>query len=222
MRNLLKIRYFIVVILFFTAVFYAHQVLKNFLKSSYFSVKNVKLTGIINSDRKKLDNFCKTIIGKNIFEINSETAKRMSDEWIKQVVIKKIYPSDIEVYVYEKLSIFEFIRDGKQYHFLSDGSMTPSKGKNATVVVKGKYWQQNLSDFQKFIHEKTIKSSEKIVLMDSYILASLNGVQIKIPYEYEKYALASKYIDGIMKRYKSLKTIDLRVKNRIYADGVKI
>lgn len=178
--------------------------------------------GVINSDVKKLDKFCKKMIGKNIFEINSETAGQISDGWIKQVVIKKLYPADIEVYVYEKLSVFEFIKDGKQYHFLSDNSIISSKRKDALITVNGRYWQKNLMDFEKFIHEKNIQSAEKIVLKDSYISVSLNGVQIKVPYEYEKYQVSSKYIDGVMKRYKSLKNIDLRIKNRIYADGVKI
>lgn len=222
MRRLFKIRYLIILLSFFTIIFYTHKGLKSFLVSDYFNIKNVKLTGVINSDVKKLDNFCKRMIGKNIFEINSETAEQISDEWIKRVVIKKLYPADIEVYVYEKLSVFEFIKDGKQYHFLSDNSIISSKRKDALITVDGRYWQKNLVDFQKFIQEKIMQSAEKIVLKDTYISVSLNGVQIKVPYEYERYQFSSKYIDGIMKRYKSLKAIDLRIKNRIYVSGVKI
>lgn len=222
MRKFLKIRYLIVFALFFTAVFYAHKGVSNLLKSSYFNVKNVTLNGLINADSKKVDKFCKNMIGKNIFEINLETAEQISDEWIRQVIIKKIYPSDIEVYVYEKVSVFEFIKGRRQYHYLSDNSLANSKKTDAGIFVTTKYWKENLKHFQKFAKEEIITSADRIELKDSYISVSKNGTEMKIPYDFEIYSTALKYIKSVLGRYKSVKYIDLRIKNRIYADGVKI
>jgi len=204
-------------------LYYSNKIISEFLNSPYFEVKSVNLIGVLNADIKRMGSVSKKMLGKNIFQINEDDySSFFNDEWIEKVEIIKSYPSKIKLVVYEKKPLFDFNIGGVVYSYLSDGSYLKSKNQNTKIFIYGSYWKENLKRFKSFYDNNYLSKMEKIELMDSYIKMTNGDIVIKSGYNAGSFAKSMERVDGILKRYKKVNYVDLRVENRIYVDGVRL
>lgn len=213
------------VLLLFMASFlyYSNRVISDFLNSPYFEVKSVNLIGVVNSDMKRMDSVSKKMLGKNIFQVTEDDySSFFNDKWVEKVEIVKNYPAKIKIVVYEKKPLFEFNKGGVVYSYLSDGSYLKAKNQNTKILVYGNYWKENLKRFKSFYDSNYLSKMERIELMDSYIKMTYGDIVIKSSYDPESFAKSVAKLDSILKRYKKINYVDLRIKDRIYVDGVRL
>ncbi|MCB4205268.1 hypothetical protein LF845_09895 [Deferribacterales bacterium Es71-Z0220] len=214
---------FVLILIMAFLLYYSNRVISEFLNSPYFEVKSVNLIGVLNADIKKMDSVSKKILGKNIFQVNeSDYSHFFNDEWVEKVEIIKSYPSKIKLVVYEKKPLFDFNKGGVVYSYLSDDSYLKAKKQESKIIVYGNYWKDNLKKFKSFYDNNYLSKMEKIELMDSYIKMTDGEIIIKAGYDGGSFVKSAERLNNILKRYKKVNYVDLRIKNRIYVDGVRL
>lgn len=223
MKIIRGFKVFLLISIMAVLLFYINAEVREFLRSPYFYVKNVKIIGVSNADINKLDKFSKKIIGKNIFKIKSDVyGEKFNDSWIERIEIIRNYPSTVILNIYEKKPLFNFVKDGVVYSYLNDGSYLKARTNISNISVEGKFWQSNLNKFSSFIDSKYLKTFEKIEIYDSYILMKGKDVLYKCGFNADTFEDAMKRMDLILKRYKKVNYVDLRIDKRIYVDGVRL
>jgi cell division septal protein FtsQ len=214
---------FVLILIMAFLLYYSNRVISEFLNSPYFEVKSVNLIGVLNADISRMDSVSKKMLGKNIFKINeNDYSPFFNDEWIEKVEIIKNYPSKIKLVVYEKKPLFNFNKGGVIYSYLSDDSYLKAKNQESKIIVYGNYWKENLKKFKSFYDNNYLSKMEKIELMDSYIKMTDGEIIIKAGYDGGSFVKSAERLNNILKRYKKVNYVDLRIKNRIYVDGVRL
>ncbi len=139
-----KKSFFLWVLLFIFLTTYNFDFTAN-IENSIFSIREIELTGIKNSDENKIKKKLDEFKGKNIILISTKKLKETIKDFdfIREIKIKKIYPEKIKVEINELKPLAIFTNDNQMYLLLEAGkiieykevsdsdSLTPVYGKGA-------------------------------------------------------------------------------------------
>ncbi len=218
-KNFAKITIFLILVAtFFVGANFIINKIKN---SEYFVIKSIRINGVYNSDKKKIDKEIKKFIGKNIFKINFNKPFYIDDKWVEKIRISRNLPDKLVINIFEKKSSFIFKQAGRCYHYIIGGDKIRTSCKKYDVLVSGRVDSESLDKFAK-IYSKYLKNQNaKITLYPSYFKIVNNNFLIKTPYDEKTFATNKYYFENaIEKRYSEIEYVDLRVKGKIYVSGV--
>jgi len=87
---------------FLVAVFFGIQ---GFLSSSYFEIKEIRWSGVKQIDAKELDQQFHFVLGKNLVHISIADihSALLGNRWVKEAVVRKVFPSRVEVALTERI-----------------------------------------------------------------------------------------------------------------------
>jgi len=142
-----KKSFFLWVLLFIFLTTYNFDFTAN-IENSIFSIREIELTGIKNSDENKIKKKLDEFKGKNIILISTKKLKETIKDFdfIREIKIKKIYPEKIKVEINELKPLAIFMNDNQRYLLLEAGkiikykevsdsdSLTPVYGKGAEKI----------------------------------------------------------------------------------------
>ncbi len=211
--------FFIIVVALASIYPYVKRVILN---STYFNVSEINIIGVINGDRERLNGIVEKQLGVNLFKFNINNEKIVQDKWIERVEVKKIWPSTVNIIVYETKGIFGYKEGNKCFIYTYSHSSIPVKcsDRNIKVYVAGDLKGFFMDRFAEIYDEAAFEDFDKIVLRNSYFTIDRGNVIIKGGYDPFSFVRAYNYVNFISERYSSLEYLDLRVPGRIYAKGV--
>lgn len=79
--------------------------LQGFLSSSYFQIKEIRWSGVKQIDSKELDQQFKFVLGQNLVHLSIADihSALIKNRWVKEAVVRKVFPSRIEVALIERV-----------------------------------------------------------------------------------------------------------------------
>ena len=112
-------------------------------KISIFLIENINIEGNINVNTADLKNKLKEFYGKSLIFLNRKELSQIASEFvfIKEIKIKKIYPSTINILVKENEPLAILIENEKKILLLEMGNTTTNyiiKNEENLPIVKGK------------------------------------------------------------------------------------
>ncbi len=209
-------------IIFFASLFVvgSNYVVNKIKNSNYFTVKTVVCKGVVNANQAEVDKVVNKFIGKNIFSINEKTRVLIDDIWIRKAIISKKFPNKLIVKIYEKKPLFVFKKRGRCYQYISGGDMIRISCKKRKINIYDLADNDILNDFSYIFQKNNINFGE-IKLHRSYFEIKNKDLSFLCPYNDGVFKRNfDVFQKAIRKRYKQIKYVDLRVKGKIYVDGV--
>ncbi len=195
----------------------------NFI-TNFFSVKEINIFGVSNSNKKELEKKLQKIIGKNIFFLNQKNLESLyiNMDFISSLKVKKIYPNKVNIYVKEDIPIGIFINsNGEKYLLLENKKKVKKENliNDKLPEVIGQKAPENFSDFYKNIEKtkfdfNTVKNFSYFEVGRWDILLK-NDKLIRLP--------PDNYVKSIIKflviheknAFQEFKLFDFRIKNEL-------
>ena len=195
----------------------------NFI-TNFFSIKEINIFGISNSNKKELEKKLQKIIGKNIFFLNQKNLESLyiNMDFINSLKVKKIYPNKVNIFVKEDIPIGIFINNNGEKYLLLENK---KKVKKENLIneklpeVIGQKAPENFSDFYKNIEKtkfdfNTVKNFSYFEVGRWDILLK-NDKLIRLP--------PDNYVKSIIKfleiheknAFQEFKLFDFRIKNEL-------
>ena len=142
-----KKSFFLWVLLFIFLTTYNFDFTAN-IENSIFSIREIELTGIKNSDENKIKKKLDEFKGKNIILISTKKLKETIKDFdfIREIKIKKIYPEKIKVEINELKPLAIFMNDNQRYLLLEAGKIIEYKevsDRDSLTLVYGKGAEKN-------------------------------------------------------------------------------
>jgi len=142
-----KKSFFLWVLLFIFLTTYNFDFTAN-IENSIFSIREIELTGIKNSDENKIKKKLDEFKGKNIILISTKKLKETIKDFdfIREIKIKKIYPEKIKVEINELKPLAIFTNDNQMYLLLEAGKIIEYKevsDRDSLTLVYGKGAEKN-------------------------------------------------------------------------------
>jgi cell division protein FtsQ len=142
-----KKSFFLWVLLFIFLTTYNFDFTAN-IENSIFSIREIELTGIKNSDENKIKKKLDEFKGKNIILISTKKLKETIKDFdfIREIKIKKIYPEKIKVEINELKPLAIFTNDNQRYLLLEAGKIIEYKevsDSDSLTLVYGKGAEKN-------------------------------------------------------------------------------
>jgi cell division protein FtsQ len=96
---------------------------RGFLSSSYFQIKEIKWAGVKQIDEKELNRQFQFVLGRNLFllSIADIHTALLSNRWVKEVVVSKVYPGRVDVTLTERVPAAVEIDPASNRMVLRDG-----------------------------------------------------------------------------------------------------
>lgn len=195
----------------------------NFI-TNFFSVKEINIFGVSNSNKKELEKKLQKIIGKNIFFLNQKNLESLyiNMDFISSLKVKKIYPNKVNIYVKEDIPIGIFTNsNGEKYLLLENKKKVKKENliNDKLPEVIGQKAPENFSDFYKNIEKtkfdfNTVKNFSYFEVGRWDILLK-NDKLIRLP--------PDNYVKSIIKfleiheknAFQEFKLFDFRIKNEL-------
>ena len=195
----------------------------NFI-TNFFSVKEINIFGVSNSNKKELEKKLQKIIGKNIFFLNQKNLESLyiNMDFINSLKVKKIYPNKVNIYVKEDIPIGIFTNsNGEKYLLLENKKKVKKENliNDKLPEVIGQKAPENFSDFYKNIEKtkfdfNTVKNFSYFEVGRWDILLK-NDKLIRLP--------PDNYVKSIIKfleiheknAFQEFKLFDFRIKNEL-------
>ncbi|PPR76986.1 MAG: Cell division protein FtsQ [Alphaproteobacteria bacterium MarineAlpha2_Bin1] len=124
-----------------TSYIFIQNSINEFSKKIGLSIKNVQVTGLINSDRNSIENITKVIYGDATIFTDIGNIKQSLEkiDWIDIVEVKRVYPDKITINVREKSPFALWQNENELYLISNDGSVITKRNinnyKNFPLVV---------------------------------------------------------------------------------------
>ena len=195
----------------------------NFI-TNFFSIKEINIFGISNSNKNELEKKLQKIIGKNIFFLNQKNLESLyiNMDFISSLKVKKIYPNKVNIYVKEDIPIGIFTNsNGEKYLLLENKKKVKKENliNDKLPEVIGQKAPENFSDFYKNIEKtkfdfNTVKNFSYFEVGRWDILLK-NDKLIRLP--------PDNYVKSIIKfleiheknAFQEFKLFDFRIKNEL-------
>jgi len=93
-------------------------------KISFFLIKKINVEGLLNVNSYDLESALEEFYGKNLIFLNREKFNEIGSKFsfIKEIKIKKIYPSTLNIIVKENKPLGIFIEKDKKILLLENGN----------------------------------------------------------------------------------------------------
>jgi len=220
-----KKNFFLWVLLFIFLTTYSFDFSKN-IKNLPFSIKNIEIYGVKNSDKNKIQKKLDQFKGRSIVLIDR---RRLRDtikdfEFVKELKVKKIYPDTIKVTVTESFPIAVFIDEDKKKYVLTDSGEIIKNNDgaerfNALPSVYGKDAEKNF-----YIFYRRLKSTDfRMKLIEQFNYFGINRWDIILKND-KTIKLPNKNYENSIKKFlsiydkenfKNFKIFDFRIKGQL-------
>lgn len=190
----------------------------------FFSIKEIEIEGIKNSNKEELQTRLEKIIKKNIIFLGQKDLKEVARniDFINSLEVKKLYPNKLKIKVIEDLPIGIYLNDNGQKHLILENNKIIKNHNYEFKDLPNVYGEGALEKFYNFyLSLKKTGLNSKIIKQINYYdinrwdILLTNGKLIKLPTEnYEKSVL--KFLEIHEKvSFKKFKIFDFRIKNEL-------
>ena len=190
----------------------------------FFSIKEIEIEGIKNSNKEELQTRLEKIIKKNIIFLGQKDLKEVARniDFINSLEVKKLYPNKLKIKVIEDLPIGIYLNDNGQKHLILENNKIIKNHNYEFKDLPNVYGEGALEKFYNFyLSLKKTGLNLKIIKQINYYdinrwdVLLTNGKLIKLPTEnYEKSVL--KFLEIHEKvSFKKFKIFDFRIKNEL-------
>ena len=189
--------------------------------SKYFLVKTVNVQGVIRTDRAKVDAFARSLAGKNMFDLDENRLHRIDDIWVEKIKIKKIFPDTLKVTIFEERPIAA-VRMGKEcYIAAASGTLVPDKCTGGETVMYRGTDKEQLVSFLKIYDKTPEMHGSRALLKPMHFELVVDGVLYKCGYDESVTDMFRIYNSRISGKYARVDYVDMRLRGKIYVNGVK-
>ena len=223
MRNkpILKGIFLLTLIMFMCAGIYT--IVKRIGSMDIFTVKSVEIRGVVNSDRKKLDQLGQKLIGLNIFNADVEQFLYTQDPWVQKITASRVLPDGINIKVYEEKSLFAFRDKTNQcYVFTMSKKQINTNCENVKIFAEKKMTDEQALAFADLLNENPFLKNTDIVLMDYSFTVKIGNDLIYCPYDKkifnENFTI---FVSSIKKLYTKIEYVDITIDKRIFVKGAR-
>ena len=193
-------------------------------KISIFSIKNIYIEGNINVNKEDLKNKLNKFYGKSLIFLNRKELRKIASEFvfIKEIKIKKIYPSTINILVKENKPLAMFIENEKKILLLEMGITTKNyiiKNKESLPIVKGngaeKKFYKLYETLERLNFQMDLINEINYFAIDRWDILLKNGKLLKLPTERIESSV-KKFISIYDKdNFKNFKIFDFRINGQL-------
>ena len=137
-----------------------------FIKSDFFSVNNIKITGNKNLNKSYIKNLSETQLGKNIFtyDIKQIQSNIENSPYISKVSVKRSIPNSLEIKIEEK-DIFCVLNNKDYYCYIDNDLKYIAKIKEEDIKKEDLVVKMNFSVKDKKIVYESKKDREDLRLL---------------------------------------------------------
>ncbi len=211
----------LIFILFFMCVG-AFAVSEKFMTMEIFTVSNVEVKGVDNSNRRDLILLGNSLVGMNIFDANIGVMAQINDPWVQKLVASRQLPNEIQLVVYEEIPQFKYKYDKSCYTYVKSGKVLKSSCDGVNIVAKSHINRVNAERFKEILDKNEFLSNTNIILKPNMFEVRYGDETIYSPYNNDLFVKNYDiYTNVLKKRYKTIDYADLTVDERIYVKGVR-
>ncbi len=214
--------YLYIFIFLFLSTSYNLNLSKNFNQIGL--IKSIDIIGLSKKEEILIKEELKTYLNSNVFLLNKDLILKSLNQFnfLEKIIVKKIFPSKLEVNLKKTKFLGTTIIDGRKYYIGSNGMFTKSdqiNNENNLPLVFGNFQINDFLELQNNLKKQNINLNQ----IDKYFfyknkrwdLQINGGLLLKLP---------SKDLNNSLKIYKklienndlhSIKIIDLRMSNQI-------
>lgn len=211
---------------FFLLLFLGSINNKDLINNQFFKIKNLNINGASLNEQSKLMTKLNVIKNENIFFLSKKKITNIlnSNNLVETFLVKKSYPSDLNIKIKKTSFLANINLDGKNFIIGSNKKLIESQFDNQNLpVVLG---EPSISDFFK-LKDDIQKSSlnyydiKKFNFFKSkrWDLELVNGVLIKLPINNNIETLNNFIEIAKLSKFNNVKTFDMRIKNQVIVDG---
>lgn len=198
---------------------------KDLINNQFFKIKNLNINGASLNEQSKLMTKLNVIKNENIFFLSKKKITNIlnSNNLVETFLVKKSYPSDLNIRIKKTSFLANINLDGKNFIIGSNKKLIMSQFDNQNLpVVLG---EPSISDFFK-LKDDIQKSSlnyndiKKFNFFKSkrWDLELVNGVLIKLPINNNIETLNNFIEIAKLSKFNNVKTFDMRIKNQVIVD----
>ena len=193
-------------------------------KISIFLIENINIEGNINVNTADLKNKLKEFYGKSLIFLNRKELSQIASEFvfIKEIKIKKIYPSTINILIKENEPLAILIENEKKTLLLEMGNTTTNyiiNNKKSLPIVNGKGAKKNFyklyETLKKVNFQMDLINEINYFAIDRWDILLKNGKLLKLPTERLESSV-KKFISIYDKdNFKNFKIFDFRINGQL-------
>ena len=193
-------------------------------KISIFSIENINIEGNINVNKFDLKSKLNEFYGKSLIFLNRKELSKIASEFvfIKEIKIKKIYPSTINILVKENKPLAMFIENEKKILLLEMGNTTTNyiiKNKESLPIVRGKGAEIKFYKLYETLERVNFRmdliSEINYFAIDRWDILLKNGKLLRLPTERIESSV-EKFISIYDKdNFKNFKIFDFRINGQL-------
>ena len=161
-------------------------------KISIFLIENINIEGNVNVNTADLKNKLKEFYGKSLIFLNRKELSQIASEFvfIKEIKIKKIYPSTINILIKENEPLAILIENEKKTLLLEMGNTTTNyiiNNKESLPIVKGRGAEKKFYKLYKTLKRVNFQmdliNEINYFAIDRWDILLKNGKLLKLPTE---------------------------------------
>ena len=193
-------------------------------KISIFLIKNINIEGNINVNTADLKNKLNEFYGKSLIFLNRKELSQIASEFvfIKEIKIKKVYPSTINILIKENEPLAILIENEKKTLLLEMGNTTTNyiiNHKESLPIVKGKGAEKKFYKLYKTLKgvnfQMDLINEINYFAIDRWDILLKNGKLLKLPTERLESSV-EKFISIYDKdNFKNFKIFDFRINGQL-------
>ena len=193
-------------------------------KISIFLIENINIEGNINVNTADLKNKLKDFYGKSLIFLNRKELSQIASEFvfIKEIKIKKIYPSTINILIKENEPLAILIENEKETLLLEMGNTTTNyiiNNKESFPIVKGRGAEKKFYKLYKTLKRVNFQmdliNEINYFAIDRWDIVLKNGKLVKLPTERLESSV-KKFISIYDKdNFKNFKIFDFRINGQL-------
>ena len=193
-------------------------------KISIFLIENINIEGNVNVNTADLKNKLKEFYGKSLIFLNRKELSQIASEFvfIKEIKIKKIYPSTINILIKENEPLAILIENEKKTLLLEMGNTTTNyiiNNKESLPIVKGRGAEKKFYKLYKTLKRVNFQmdliNEINYFAIDRWDILLKNGKLLKLPTERLESSV-EKFISIYNKdNFKNFKIFDFRINGQL-------
>ena len=193
-------------------------------KISIFLIENINIEGNVNVNTADLKNKLKEFYGKSLIFLNRKELSKIASQFvfIKEIKIKKIYPSTINILVKENEPLAILIENEKKILLLEMGNTTTNyiiNNKENLPIVKGKGAKKKFyilyETLKRVNFQMDLINEINYFAIDRWDILLKNGKLLKLPTERLESSI-EKFISIYDKdNFKNFKIFDFRINGQL-------
>ncbi len=214
--------YFYLIVFLFLSTSFNFNLLKSFKEISL--INSIDIEGLSQNEAVLIKDELKIFLNSNAFFLDKDLILQRLNKFnfLENIIVKKILPSKINIYLKKTKFIGSLIIDGEKYYIGSNGKFTISRQVNNEKNLPLVFGKFEVNDFLK-LQDILIKQKINLNKIDKYYyyrnkrwdLQNKDGLLIMLP---------SKDLNASLQIYKkliynvdlnSIKVVDLRIPNQI-------